>query len=596
MKTRGQRAPAAASETGLNGMDCINRIRPVLIFPLLVIASLIPEASLAGERDDISFACGEGGIVSTACPQATAVGLMVLESGGNAVDAAVATGFALAVTYPAAGNIGGGGFLLVRLESGETSFIDFREKAPGRAKRDMYLDDGGEVIEGLSTLGHKSSGVPGSVAGLYEAWRAYGTIGWRELIEPSIKLAEEGFEISAHLAVSLARLEEYLDGYPALEKFMKPGGKPLAEGDRLVQPDLARTLRAISEAGPEPFYRGYIARLIEEEMKNGGGLVTGEDLEKYEVMIREPVSGTYRGYDVISAPPPSSGGIVLLEILNILEGYDIGRSGFMTDRTAHLMIEAEKRAYHDRAVWLGDPGFVEIPVSMLISKEYAGELRSSIGEEATPSAGLSVTGESGGESEETTHYSILDGKGNAVAVTTTLNSAFGSKVVVRGAGFLMNNEMDDFSVKPGVPNIYGLTGGKANSIEPGKRMLSSMTPTIVLSEGRVRLVTGTPGGSTIITTIAQILIDSIDFGMDGVEAVEARRFHHQWTPDVVYCEKGAFPDEVARALEARGHRIKERLPIGDVQLITVENEMVCGVSDPRAGGRSLGTGKGFNRP
>ena len=530
-----------------------------------------------------------GGMVASACPEATAAGIRVLEEGGNAVDAAIAVGFTLAVSYPSAGNLGGGGFMLVRLAGGETAFIDFREKAPARAHRDMYLDGEGDVIEDLSVRGHLASGVPGTVAGLWMAHKLYGSARWEKLLAPSVDMADKGFAVGPHLASSLARLNGRLEKWPGLAKFFNERGMPLETGEILVQPALALTLRSIRDEGPDGFYSGRTARMIAGEMRRGGGMITEEDLASYESVEREPVKGSYRGFDIISAPPPSSGGIVLLQILNILEGYRM--DGEMDTEAIHLVIEAERRAYADRAHWLGDPDFVDMPVDDLISIDYADDLRRDIGIRATRSIDLDAGGVPAQESEETTHYSVVDASGNAVAVTTTLNGAYGSYVVVEGAGFLMNNEMDDFSVKPGVPNMYGLMGGEANAIEPGKRMLSSMTPTIVVRNGETRLVLGTPGGSTIITTVAQVLMNIIDFEMEPRDAVAAPRFHHQWSPDLVYYEEGAFTGNEMEALEKKGHELRQRALIGDVQLIMKDGKSLLGVSDPRRGGLSMGTGK-----
>ncbi len=557
------------------------------ISPVIVIIAVAGGPSGAHATD--WSARSTGGMVASACPEATAIGVRVLEAGGNAVDAAIAVGFALAVSYPSAGNLGGGGFMLVRLADGETSFIDFREKAPLKARRDMYLDREGAVIEDLSVRGHLASGVPGVVAGLWKAHQIHGSTEWGELVAPSVKLAENGFPISPYLAASLEKLNVHLEKWPGLSKFFGQDGRPFDAGDILVQHDLARTLEAIAEEGTDGFYSGRTAGLIAAEMRGGGGLITEEDLVSYEVVEREVVKGSYRGFEIISAPPPSSGGIVLLEILNVLEGYETG--GVRDVEDIHLVVEAERRAYADRARWLGDPGFVDIPVERLISKDYANDLRNNIKTRATRSVELDAGGNHAQESEETTHYSVVDASGNAVAVTTTLNGSYGSYVVVEGAGFLMNNEMDDFSVKPGVPNMYGLTGGEANAIEPGKRMLSSMTPTIVVREGETWLVLGTPGGSTIITTVAQVMMNIIDFGMEPLEAVAAPRYHHQWSPDLVYHEENAFTADERSGMEGKGHELRQRSMIGDVQLIMKDGTSLVGISDPRRGGLSRGTGK-----
>jgi gamma-glutamyltranspeptidase/glutathione hydrolase len=551
------------------------------ISPVIVMIAVAGALSVAHAKE--WSARSNGGMVASACPEATAAGVRVFESGGNAVDAAIAVGFALAVSYPSAGNIGGGGFMLVRMAGGESSFFDFREKAPMLATRDMYLDEAGDVTGDMSVRGHLASGVPGSVAGLWMAHDRYGSKKWEELLAPAIELAEKGFEVSPYLAFSLEEPHSRLSQYPGLSNFFGDEGMPLEAGDLLIQPDLAMTLSLIADQGPAGFYEGRTARLIAEEMRRGGGIITAEDLASYEAVEREPVRGSYRGFDIISAPPPSSGGIVLLEILNIIEGYSMDRGRDI--EAVHLVIEAERRAYADRARWLGDSDFVDIPADNLISKDYADKLRNDIKYMATPSAELDA-----GESEETTHYSVVDSEGNAVAVTTTLNGSYGSYVVIEGAGFLMNNEMDDFSIKPGVPNMYGLTGGEANAIEPGKRMLSSMTPTIVLRNGEPWLVLGSPGGSTIITTVAQVVMNIIDFGMEPLEAVSAGRYHHQWSPDMVYYEEGAFTGPDMEGLRLKGYELKERSLIGDVQLIVKAGASLTGVSDPRRGGSSLGTG------
>ena len=533
--------------------------------------------------------CARGGVVVTACPIATEVGADILERGGNAVDASVAIGFALAVTYPQAGNIGGGGFMLIRLASGETRFLDFREKAPLAAQRDMYLDERGEVIEGMSLLGATAAGVPGSVSGLYRAHELRGTMPWSELLRPAIDLARGGFPVSARLASSLARLQPYLERFPGLRQFTRADGSPLAAGDTLVQTELARTLEIVAREGPRGFYEGPIADLIVSEMRAGGGIVSREDLSAYATVERTPVRGDYRGYEILSAPPPSSGGAVLVELLNILEEIGLSDMDFLSEQAIHYMVEAERLAYADRARYLGDPDFTDVPTELLTSKRYARTLARTITPRATPSAGVGGGGDAGREKRETTHYSVVDRWGNTAATTTTLNDSYGSRLVARGAGFLLNNEMDDFSAKPGVANLYGLVGGDANAIEPGKRMLSSMAPTIVLRNGKPVFVLGTPGGSTIITTIAQIVVDIADFGMTLEEAVAAPRFHHQWLPDRISFEKGVLTRYLRGHLAARGHTVEERSePIGDVQAIAIREDCACGVSDPRGGGAAGG--------
>lgn len=551
----------------------------LMVSPVMIIS--LSGAARSAQTD--KYVCGDGGMAVTACPEATRVAAGILMRGGNSVDAAVAAGLALAVTFPEAGNLGGGGFMLLRTPDGESAFIDFRETAPSAASRDMYIGGDGEVIRGASRRGHLASGVPGTVAGLHLAHGLHGSMEWKELVEPSIELASSGFALGERLAASLRMLVLQAGEYPGLSKFMRADGKPYEAGDIFRQPDLASTLRRIAD-GPEDFYAGETASLIAREMREGGGLIDAEDLARYRAVVREPVTGDYRGYDVISAPPPSSGGVVLIEILNILGGFEDEEAARRDARWYHRVIEAEKRAYCDRAHYLGDPDFVDMPTKLLVSRGYADRVRATIGGTATPSRSIEMPLRHGEEREETTHYSIIDSEGGCVAVTTTLNGSFGSCVVVRGAGFLMNNEMDDFSVKPGYPNMYGLIGGEANSIEPGKRMLSSMTPTIVMDGQEPFLVLGTPGGSTIITTVAQIMIDIIDLGMSPGEAVSAPRFHHQWLPDRVFHERDAFSPSIASELEEMGHVLEERRPIGDAQVICIEGGRRCGVSDPRGGG------------
>lgn len=532
------------------------------------------------------------GMVVSAQELASQVGVEILKRGGNAVDAAVATGFALAVVYPQAGNLGGGGFMVIRFPDGRATTIDFREKAPGKAHRDMYLDEKGEVIPGLSTFGYLSSGVPGSVAGLCYALNKYGTMSLKEVLQPAIGLAEKGFPVSYGFSQALRRASEELSHFPATAKIFLKNGEPYQEGDLFVQKDLAKTLKLIAEKGPDAFYKGKIADLIAEDMKKHGGLITKEDLASYRPVEREPVCGTYRGYRIISMGPPSSGGVALIELLNILEAYDIGALGHNSSRTIHLMVEAMRRVYSDRAQHLGDPDFYPVPIKGLISKGYAAELRKGIDlYRATPSSQVSHGDPLPYEGQQTTHYSVVDEDRMAVSVTTTLNSSFGSKVVIEGAGFLMNNEMDDFSIKPGVPNIYGLVGGEANSIQPGKRMLSSMCPTILTRDGRLFMVLGTPGGSTIITTVLQVIVNVIDHGMDIQEAVDVPRVHHQWLPDVLYYEKRGLPVDVLENLGKMGYHVRElRGYNGDVQAIMVDPQtgILLGASDPRGEGKAVG--------
>jgi gamma-glutamyltranspeptidase/glutathione hydrolase len=523
---------------------------------------------------------------------ATEVGVGVLRSGGNAVDAAVAVHFALAVVNPAAGNIGGGGFLVLRSADGTTAALDFREKAPLAARRDMFLDSSGELTD-QRLVGHLASGVPGSVAGMWEAHRRFGSLPWPDLVQPAVELAR-GFEVTDQFRNWLEpeHVQE-LARFPAsAAQFLPRGGEPPAVGDTLRQPDLAATLERIRDQGPDGFYRGVTADLIVAEMERGGGLITHEDLAAYVAVWREPLSFSYRGHTVVSVPPPSSGGATLALIANMLSGYDLSALGFQSPEVIHLYAETWKRAYADRNEYLADPDFVDVPLARLTSLDYAAERAASISmAAATPSAQVRPgLAEPASESESTTHYSIIDEFGNAVAVTTTLNSWFGSKVTVTGAGFLLNNEMDDFSARPGSPNQYGLVQGERNAIEPGKRMLSAMTPTLVLSpDGSVRMITGTPGGSTIVTTVFQTISNVLDFGMNVVQAVNAPRVHHQHLPDELVYERRGLERATVRALEALGHRVVERRGVsGDVQMILVEDSVLTAWSDPRRGGRALG--------
>ena len=536
---------------------------------------------------------GEAGMVATRSPLASEVGANALAQGGNAIDAAVAAGFALAVTHPAAGNLGGGGFMVVRLASGEVVANDHRERAPAAASRDMYLDDAGEVVAGLSTASHLAVGVPGTVAGLLDAHERYGELDRAAVLDPAIALAEAGFAISRDLASSLAQVLPRMAKYPAsMTVFAGADGAAFEVGHVLRQPDLAATLKRIRERGKDGFYQGRTADLLAQEMERGGGLVTREDLAAYRSVWREPIRGEYRGHEIVSMPPPSSGGILLVQMLNMLEGFDLKALGHGAAATVHRMVEVERRAYADRALHLGDADFYPVPVATLIDKGYAaGRLKSFHPNRASLSADIAA-GEVAEESAETTHVSVLDAAGNAVAYTTTLNMGYGAKMVVEGAGFLLNNEMDDFSARPGVANVYGLLGGEANAIEPGKRMLSSMSPTILLRDGEPVLVTGSPGGSTIITTVLQIIVNVLDHDMSLSEAVAAPRFHHQWQPDRIVVERfGLSPDTVA-ALEAMGHGNLMVLPpgrhIGDANSVMRVDGELLGMADPRNAGAAAG--------
>lgn len=531
---------------------------------------------------------------------ASRAGVEIMQAGGNAVDAAVATGFALAVVHPQAGNLGGGGFLLLRKANGEVHFVDFREKAPAAATENMYLDARGNVIENLSLVGYKAVSVPGSVAGLVYAEKKYGKLPLEKVIAPAIRLARDGFPLAWEDAQDL--LDEDLAKFPESKRIFQRDGKYYQPGEILKQPELARTLERIAK-NPEDFYHGAMARELAAAVQKGGGLITADDLAQYEVKEREPIRGTYRGYEVISAPPPSSGGVALVEILNILEGFNLAKSGNRSAATIHLTAEAFRRAFYDRTEFLGDPDFSKIPVPQLIDKRYAGAWRDTIDpNHASVSRELKrprIFNElervaqfrpaALREPENTTHFSVVDAEGNAVAVTTTLNDSFGSRVTAEGLGFLLNDEMDDFASKQGVPNAYGLIQGPANAIGPGKRPLSAMTPTIVLKDGKLFLVLGSPGGPTIITTVTNVLMGVVDFGLDIQEAVNAPRFHHQWLPDAIHVEDRLSPDTMT-LLRSKGHKLKVEHFWGDGECILVDPKTGerLGASDARNNGRAVG--------
>jgi gamma-glutamyltranspeptidase/glutathione hydrolase len=504
------------------------------------------------------------------------------------VDAAVAVGFALAVVHPQAGNLGGGGFMLVRMGDGAAHFIDYREKAPAKASRDMYLDGQGNVIADASTIGYKSIGVPGSVAGMVYAEKKYGKLKLSQVMAPAIGLAREGFPLSWAEADEMR--DPVLARFPASHHIFQRDGNYYRSGDVFRQPELAATLEKIA-ANPDDFYHGEMARQIAAAVQQGGGLITAQDLANYQVKDRQPVRGTYRGYEIISAPPPSSGGIALIEAMNILEGYDLGALGSRSAESIHLTVEAFRRAFYDRAEFLGDPDFAKIPVAQLLDKKYGVAWRASLDpHHASDSRQLKRPAEFNAleryaaehpqpaavrEPEHTTHYSVVDAQGDAVAVTTTLNDSFGSHVTIGGLGFLLNDEMDDFTSKPGVPNMYGLIQSPNNAIAPEKRPLSAMTPTIVLRNGRLFLVLGSPGGPRIITTVANILMGVVDYGMNLQEAVDAPRFHHQWMPDTIDLERGFSPDTI-RLLESMGHKVTQQGYWSDGECIEV---------DPKTGDR-----------
>jgi len=524
------------------------------------------------------------GMVASVHELASQAGVEVMQAGGNAVDAAVATGFALAVVHPAAGNIGGGGFMLIRMNSGETHFLDYREKAPGKATEDMYWDKQGNVVPNMSTLGYKAIGVPGSVKGMVYAEQHFGKLGLKRVMEPAIRLARDGYRLSWGDARSMTT-DKGLAQFPDSKRIFQNDGKGFQQGDLFKQPELAQTLERIA-ANPDDFYTGQMAKQIADAVQQGGGIITADDLAKYDVKDRVPVRGTYRGLEIISAPPPSSGGVALIETLNMLEGYDVAKSGLDSASTIHLVTEAYRRSFYDRAEFMGDPDFAKVPVAQLIDKKYA---RAWAGSIEPQNASLSQTlkrpamfadldryaaehpilAPGRKEPMETTHYSVVDADGNAVAVTTTLNGGYGSKVTVGPLGFLLNNEMDDFAAKVGVPNMFGLIQGPANAVGPYKRPLSAMTPTIVLKDGKLWLVLGTPGGPTIITTVANILINVVDFGLDIQQAVNAPRFHHQWMPDQIQIERNRLSPDTIQLLERSGYKLKDGLG-GDGECIAID--------------------------
>lgn len=611
-----------------------NRRYLVVILALALIATLIaacsfPPASLA------AAAVGRNGMVASVDEYASRAGIDVLEKGGNAVDAAVAVHMVLAVTHPQAGNIGGGGFMVIHMQEGDVNTaIDFREKAPLASHRDMYLDAAGEVIPGASTLGYLACGVPGSVAGLWGIHRKYGTLPWKDLLEPAYRLAKDGFVVGPLLARDLRDAHEKIMEFPATAAIFTDGGEPFDEGDVLVQEDLAWTIKKIMDGGRDGFYKGEVAARIAADMKANGGLITEEDLASYHPFARRPIICEFAGHTIVSMPPPSSGGLLLCQMLAMLSDFDLEGLGLGSSRYIHLITEVEKLAYADRAEFLGDADFSPVPVDHLLSPEYIALRVSGIDlEHATPSANVShgpgpprgtttaiqeihgspPVGERDGSSEskkdrksdeipeslETTHFSIVDRHGNAVSCTTTLNGRFGSCVVAAGTGVLLNNEMDDFSMKPGVPNIYGLVGGEANAITPEKRMLSSMTPTIVLEgdglEGRaVKLVLGSPGGSTIITTVLQVILNVLVHDLPLEIAVGMPRFHHQWLPDETKVESASISVDVFQELMKMGHVIREVDALGDVHAVLVEYPtggtpaLLTGVSDARRGGIATG--------
>jgi gamma-glutamyltranspeptidase/glutathione hydrolase len=537
------------------------------------------------------------GMVASTSEIASRVGVDVMRGGGNAVDAAIAVALALAVTYPAAGNLGGGGFMMIRLKDGRTTAIDYREMAPAGAHRNVYLDAQGKLIEGegSSTLGYRASGVPGTVAGMELALKKYGSgrFTWAQLVEPARRLAAEGFPLPHGLARSLRNNQRSLSLYPDAKKIYLKDGAFWREGEIWRQPELAATLARLKRFGPREFYEGRTARLIADDMRANRGLITLEDLKNYVAKEREPVRSTYRGHEVISMPPPSSGGAVLIEMLNILEGFDLRNMGASSSERYHVTVEAMRRAFADRAEYMGDADFVEVPVAGLIDKEYARRRRDGIKlDRASTSREVRAGQPTGAESSETTHFTVVDAAGNCVSNTYTLNDSFGSKVVIRGTGILMNNEMDDFAAKPGEPNLYGLIQGERNAVAPRKRPLSAMTPTFVLrKDGTLWFAVGSPGGPTIINTVLQVITNVVDFDMNIQQAIDAPRIHHQWLPDEIVYEPYGMSADTARSLERRGHKLSERIRyMGDAQGIMIEEQtgVRLGASDPRNFGVPVG--------
>lgn len=543
-----------------------------------------PPVSYGVEEDVFHPVRATQGMVASVDAMATQVGVDILKQGGNAVDAAVAVGYALAVTHPQAGNLGGGGFMLLRTKDGATTAIDFREMAPAGTTRDMFLDEQGNPDSKKSLTSPLASGTPGTVAGLSLALEKYGSLPLNSVVRPAIKLAQEGFIVNDALADDLKTYgSEVLPHHENSKAIFWKDGEPLKKGDKLVQQDLANSLTMIAENGPDAFYKGEIARQIAQQMQQNGGLITTDDLAAYQAVERTPVSGEYRGYQIFSMPPPSSGGIHIVQILNILENFDMKKYGFGSADAIQIMAEAEKYAYADRSEYLGDPDFVSVPWQALTSKAYAKSIAGQIDiNKAKPSSEIRPGKLAPYESDQTTHFSVVDKDGNAVAVTYTLNTTFGTGIVAGNTGILLNNQMDDFSAKPGVPNVYGLVGGEANAVGPKKRPLSSMSPTIVVKDGKTWLVTGSPGGSRIITTVLQMVVNTIDFGMNVAEATNAPRFHHQWLPDELRVEKGFSPDTL-KLLEQKGQKVALKEAMGSTQSIMVGPDgELYGASDPRS--------------
>lgn len=566
-------------------------LKMLYTLPVLIILTYCSGPSVNNQNEILQGKgiVADSGMVVSAHPQSSLIGARILQSGGNAVDAAVATEFALSVCYPEAGNIGGGGFMLIRMNDGKTDVIDYREKAPVLSSRDMYLDKSGNVTEELSTDTHLASGVPGTVDGLLTAHSKYGKMAFKDVIQPAIDIAENGFKITQKQANDLNSVRDsFIAKNAARTSFVKDS--LWKEGDILIQKDLAETLKRIRDNGRDGFYSGKTSRLIIKEMKRGNGIISEDDLVNFHSVSRVPLTFKYRDCKIISVPPPSSGGIILIQLLGMISPYNLKEMGFHSAATVHLMAEAERRAFADRSEYMGDPEYMKVSASQLTSMDYILSRMTTYNELKASSSSEILPGKPEGySSEETTHYSVVDSKGNAVSVTTTLNGTFGSGIVVDSAGFLLNNQMDDFSIKPGFPNMYGLVGGEINSVSPGKKILSSMTPTIVEKDGKLFMVAGSPGGSTIPTTVYQVLINVIDFGMSVTDAVNAGRFHHQWMPDWISYEKDGLDSITLGRLRNMGHVLKERTSIGSVNAIMVlKDGKKAGGADKRGDNTTCG--------